>query len=212
MEAEERRHRALASPVRISLLDALRAHGPMEVQRLASLTERHPNTVRSHLEILERAGLVDHQPGVPAGPGRPGVRYRAVDTGEDLDAIALLTCVLADDAPLDRAERAAHRWGERLVDEYMGASRAAALDTLAVLLERLGFDPRVALGHRIVVETYRCPFGVLDGDRRPVACAVHRGIVRGALAGLGGRLALASLEPPDGPGPCSAVLTTVAPR
>ncbi|HET7856032.1 MAG TPA: helix-turn-helix domain-containing protein [Gaiellaceae bacterium] len=50
--------RALADPIRISLLDRLRREGPMNAAELASLLASQEPVIRGHLDELERVGLV----------------------------------------------------------------------------------------------------------------------------------------------------------
>ncbi|MCY7304056.1 MAG: helix-turn-helix domain-containing protein, partial [Thermoleophilia bacterium] len=65
-------HRALADPMRERLLDRLRAaDGPLPVAELAPPLGLHPNTVRSHLRLLEEAELVVSAPERMGGRGRP---------------------------------------------------------------------------------------------------------------------------------------------
>jgi predicted ArsR family transcriptional regulator len=207
----EQRHRALASPVRARLLETLRARGPSDVRSLAASTDRHPNTVRSHLDVLEHAGLVAHESGVPDGPGRPSVRYRALWGADDAHATALLARVLADDAREAAVERAAYTRGFQLAAEALGAA-SSPLDDVTAMLDRLGFEPRVVHGGRPTIEMHRCAFHALTGPQRRIACAAHRGLLAGAFEALGGELSLESLTTPDGPGPCLAeVRPAVAP-
>ena len=59
MAGSTARHRALADPTRVRILDLLRsADGPLTVADLAAPLGLHPNTVRSHLHLLDEAELV----------------------------------------------------------------------------------------------------------------------------------------------------------
>ena len=55
---EPRRIRALASPIRLAIVDALEAVGPVSVAELASLLGMRPDAMYYHLRILERQRLI----------------------------------------------------------------------------------------------------------------------------------------------------------
>lgn len=70
-------HRALADTSRVAILEELRrAREPLDVAQLTERVGLHRNTVRSHLAVLQRAGLVGGEVGKHEGPGRPRVVYR----------------------------------------------------------------------------------------------------------------------------------------
>src|SRR5437016_14445183 len=69
------RHRLLGDPRRLAIVEALK-EGPRQVPELARLLEIHPATVRTHLEKLREAGVLEEEPGLPSGRGRPSKRYR----------------------------------------------------------------------------------------------------------------------------------------
>lgn len=50
--------RALYSPTRQEVLDALEAAGPLSVRELASLLVRQPTGLYVHVQVLERVGLI----------------------------------------------------------------------------------------------------------------------------------------------------------
>ena len=57
---EQARYRALADPTRRRILRILEDMAePVTVDQLANLLRLHSNTVRGHLEALERASLVE---------------------------------------------------------------------------------------------------------------------------------------------------------
>ena len=70
-------HRALGDVSRVRILEVLK-QGPLDVPTLSERVGLHPNTVRSHLEILGEAGMVTSGPEKRDRPGRPRVVYRAV--------------------------------------------------------------------------------------------------------------------------------------
>ncbi len=219
MEREQLRHRALSSPVRARLLALLRdAAEPLDVEWLAGELDLHPNTVRSHLRVLAEAGLVGDETEPRMGRGRPRRVYRALaaqvvgDSGYRFLA-EVLAGRLATDVPdaAGAASDAGTVWGRRLVEEPVPGQRLSseqAVERLTTLLARLGFEPSVdtAASGAIRVELLRCPFREVARNHPEVTCAVHGGIMRGALQELGGNVVLGDLERSTDAGPCVASL------
>lgn len=54
-----------------------REAGPLDADELAERVGLHRNTVRAHLGMLERAGLLKRETERSGRPGRPRVRYHA---------------------------------------------------------------------------------------------------------------------------------------
>jgi len=201
-------HRALSSPTRSQVLHLLRsAEGPMSAQELATALDLHPNTVRSHLGILENAQLVASSREGSGRRGRPRHLFAAVDedggAASSDEAYQLLATVLADRVRADHpdaehvVEQAAVAWCHRLIEPgEEPANAAAAADRLLELLRLLGFvtqlDGDVGAGSELIVE--RCPFAQVARTYPEVACSFHRGLTRGVLTALGGHLRLLRLE------------------
>lgn len=69
-------HRALGDRSRVRILRTLRASDRgLDVLELARTVALHPNTVRSHLAVLEDAGLVSRALDRRPGRGRPRALY-----------------------------------------------------------------------------------------------------------------------------------------
>ncbi len=250
MTSEVTVHRALASPVRARLLELLRAAAsPLSIGHLADRLDLHRNTVRSHLGVLEIAGLVEHETDAPDGPGRPRSLYRlapdadlgdvaAVDGGGSdgdharqasrdaqdhpdrgasgdvhdqaaepaADAYRLLAVLLAGQVQDDHAEpgavaeAAAASWSRRTVrDDDRDHPRHAegAIERLLAVLASWGFETTVdeAADAELRLTFPRCPFGDVAAAHPQIACAVHRGITRGALEAMDGEVELFALDP-----------------
>ncbi|MEM1043113.1 MAG: metalloregulator ArsR/SmtB family transcription factor [Bacteroidota bacterium] len=58
VERAARRLKVLGHPVRLRLLNALRAHGELSVQELMDLTEQRQANASKHLGLLAREGIV----------------------------------------------------------------------------------------------------------------------------------------------------------
>jgi predicted ArsR family transcriptional regulator len=203
----EERHRALSSRTRTRLLELLRASDDgCDARELAQELGLHVNTVRSHLAILERAHLVTSSPEVRQVRGRPRILFRAAAVEEPAtgDEYRFLATVLASSITTDTADpgrlaqQAGERWGQHLVDRPPPGRRPdpdEAVGRAMVLLDELGFAPRLAPGSRGRIELHRCPFRELAAEHSDVVCGVHLGILRGALAEAGGSTDGISLSP-----------------
>ena len=211
-------HRALSDPSRVRILDVLRsASGGLDAGQLAPLVDLHANTIRSHLKLLEDAGLVTAHRDAHGQQGRPHILFRASQParrsspnadGPGFRALAgLLAHQLTDDPEAStRAEEAGRTWGMSEAAETTGSGEPFA--KVLTLLDQLGFDPAIESGpqkdQRIVMNT--CAFGELADDYDDVVCSAHLGLIRGALAGLGADVDAASLERHPDAGRCVACL------
>lgn len=211
-------HRALANPSRLHILDVLRTRRqPLDASDLASEVRLHANTVRSHVRLLEQAGLVRQRPDARGSRGRPHIVFELVPGLARADAYQLLAGILAtslasgDDEPARLAEEAGRAWGHELMrrsDPPEPRPERDSIEQVVDLLEDCGFDPaREQSGdgeHTIVMSS--CPFGELADEYVDVVCPVHLGLMRGALDELGARFTAGTLEPHTSTGGCVARL------
>ena len=211
-------HRALADERRAQLLEELRRepHG-LDVQTLAHRVGLHQNTVRWHLGILSDAGFVTSRAAERVTPGRPRILYAAApgvpEDGRDeyrLLATILTGTVAGDDDGPRHAEEAGRAWGRYLVERPAPLGRTTdedAVEEVVELLDRQGFAPEPAeagIGMR------RCPFHDLAESNPDVVCAVHRGLIDGALEELGSGLEVEGLDVFVRPDLCVARLRRAA--
>lgn len=198
--SEVRVHRALASPVRERLLRVLREEPDLDSAALATRLDLHVNTVRSHLGVLEDAGLVAPTAQRREGPGRPRLLYRTVEQGTaadraDADGYRFLSSVLASylaalvDDTEAAAERAGRAWGGFVVDAptpFTDLDPEEGIERLVDMLARFGFDPEL-VDEDGAAELWlrRCPFHEVARDHQGVVCSIHLGLMRGALQQLG---------------------------
>lgn len=174
---------------RREVLRVLRTSGePMTIVAIADALGVHPNTVRFHLDSLIGDDLVERVESGRRGPGRPPLMFRAVrqmDRGGTrhyrLLAEILTMAFAADPDPAARARAAGRAWGRQL-DWSQAPSPDEAIDHLVDVLDRLGFAPerRRADGEQ-QVGLRHCPFLELAESRTAVVCAVHLGLMQGAL-------------------------------
>jgi predicted ArsR family transcriptional regulator len=188
-------HRALADPTRAAILDRLReAGGEHDVLSLAVAAGVHPNTVRSHLVVLGRAGLARARTETRATPGRPRKLWSATPAPAEEEHSLLASALVDALEPLEEgpelAEQAGHAWGRRLV--VGGHPGGDAVAGLTALLGARGFDPELGEDE---VAMRRCPFRALAERHPRVVCGFHAGLIAGALESLDAPCRLAELRP-----------------
>ena len=191
------RHRLLGDARRLAIVEALE-EGPREVPELARILGLHPTTVRAHLTRLLEAGLLEEEPGTPAGRGRPSKRYQlrqpllAGDPEVRLFVGSLVS--MLHDAYGDRAASSAEaegaRRGRQLAPSFRHPSVEQAVREVVKTLNRLSFDPAtpVRRNDTVSVDIHHCPFNVDPEDPRgAIICAFHQGLVRGLAEGTSGQ-------------------------
>lgn len=165
---------------RRAILEAIRgARGGLDVAALASRLGLHANTIRWHLGVLDRDGLVVSHP-ERRGRGRPAIVYRLSPDGivHDRDEYRLLatmlTATIADDRDGEaRSYETGRAWGKAV---------APADGDIVELLDEQGF---AATRDGDTIEMRRCPFWALAAGSPEVICTLHRGLIDGALDGTG---------------------------
>jgi predicted ArsR family transcriptional regulator len=169
----------------------------------------HPNSVRWHLGILRNAGIVASRPETRSTPGRPRILYRveAGEPPEQRDGYRLLATVLADTMSHMRdgsatCEAAGRAWGADLVASHGGAASDPVGEVLGILGDQ-GFEPE---RDDLTITMHRCPFHDLAEASPEIVCAVHRGLIAGALRELGSGLGVSVLEIFPRPNVCIARL------
>lgn len=214
---EQLRYRALADPTRRRILRILEDMGePVTVEQLSSLLSLHSNTVRGHLEALEKAALVERSLEKRSTPGRPRLLYSAVDDpgpqggGYRMLAEMLTTSLrVASDDPTAAAKEAGRAWGRRMVptDGATPLSRQEVLERVTQMLVNLGFEPqRFDENGGVVIDLRGCPFRDLARSQPEVVCALHYGLLEGAVEAMGGAATVESLHPFVAPSLCRTVV------
>lgn len=200
------------------VLDALRDSA--EARSIASLASEigvHPNTIRFHVDALGRNGLVEQVPDRAATRGRPPARYcatRRMDPAGPTNYFLLaaaMTDYFAAHAPdpVRDSTRLGRSWGTTLTkDRTQRASSARqAVDDLVDVLAETGFRPEQPTG-RVVrdIRLRHCPFLEVVDRHQPVVCALHLGLMQGALTAMQSPLAIDGLDPLVEPDLCVAHL------
>ena len=216
-DRELQTHKALGDVSRFRLLEELRTRGRLDSRELGRLLGLHPNTIRSHVEKLIEAGLVQEALAPAAGRGRPRVLYEAVadtvtpnESGSRLLAQILAGYLATIEQPQVVAESAGRAWGRFLIERPQPFAKVAAEEAtqkVVRLFTELGFMPEAvenAGGRKILL--HRCPFRQVAESNQTVVCSVHLGMLKGALTEMGAPLEATRLEPFVEPKLCVAHL------
>ncbi|MDT0203452.1 helix-turn-helix domain-containing protein [Nocardioides sp. AE5] len=198
---------------------------PATITEVADALGIHANTARFHLERLVASGQAQRSIAEDHGPGRPPLLFSATPgmdpTGPRqyrLLAEILARALVAEQAsvaPERRALDAGRGWARERMAELEDEAKPADKDPvvrLAGLLDRLGFAPDVRRkrGRSLpVIGLRHCPFLELAGNRSEVVCAVHWGLMSGALESWRAPLDVVGLEPFVEPDLCLTHLGTV---
>ena len=213
------RHQVLASVSRTALLELLRSgRGPWGVGQVAEQVGLHPNTVRSHLDLLVKSGYAVRHAEAPRGPGRPRMVYEATAAPDDGTNYRLLAEVLArhliatSERPGEAAVSAGRDWatsvgvGLGVVPGDPVISEQDAVAAVVRMLADSGFVPEVS-ADGTVINLHHCPFRELALSHPEVVCGAHLGIIQGALAELGAPVQATRLVPFVEPDLCVTTLT-----
>src|SRR5437588_6155883 len=215
-EIRAERHRLLSDARRLEIVEALE-EGPRQIPELARILGIHPTTVRTHLERLLEAGVLEEEPGTPTGRGRPSKRYRlrqpllAGDPEVRLFVSSLLS--LLKNAYGERAVSAAAqegaRRGRQLAPSFRHPSIEQAVREVVKTLNRLSFDPEppVRRNNTMAVDIHHCPFNVEpDNPSGAIVCAFHQGLVQGLAEDISRQDVVVRLVPFVAPDLCRVEL------
>lgn len=208
-----------ASKPRRRLLKLLRRSTiPLDVYQLAEATGLHISTVRFHLDVLVKAGQVSAQKTPRTTPGRPRTVYAAHAEESPPDGYRPLAALLAANlGPTPRtrrrrAEKAGRDWATSLiptVDDVATPDEAA--HRIVDLFAEMNFDPELvhpasATGER-EIRLRACPYRDVAREHPDVVCAIHLGLLQGALSRLGQTSTTARILPLVKPHLCLAYLS-----
>jgi predicted ArsR family transcriptional regulator len=195
-----------------------RSDTPLDVYQLADATGLHITTVRFHLDLLSKAGQVTVQKTPRTTPGRPRTVYAARAEEAPPDGYRPLAALLAANLGSTphtrrrRAEKAGRDWASTLI---LATSTAASPDETAHrivdLFAEMNFDPELADPAPDTVEREirlrACPYRDVAREHPEVVCAIHLGLLQGALTQLGAPSTTARLVPFVKPHLCLVYLT-----
>lgn len=177
---------------------------PLTVAQVAERTGLHVNTARFHLDGLVADGLADRSTEQRDTPGRPRVLYTSRADVAQPRSFALLAEMLTGlvasmEGGPPAAVETGRAWGRHLVDRPPPSQRVDAGEAsqrLNAVLDGIGFAPEVAEdAEGAEVRLHHCPFREVAERHTDVVCALHLGLMQGALEQLDAPLKAVSLEP-----------------
>lgn len=197
----------------LALLQA--SEDALTVDEIARATGLHVNTARFHLDALVEQGRAERSSEPRETPGRPRILYHARGElagprsfGLLAEMLTGLVASLKDARPT--AVEAGRAWGRHLVERAAPSQRvdaAEAVNRLNSVLDAVGFQPEVRNAKNgTEVRLHHCPFREVAEKHTDVVCALHLGLMQGALSELNAPIDATSLEPFVTPQLCVARL------
>ena len=187
----------------------------LSVAEVAEAMGLHVNTARFHLDGLVDDGLADRRTEPRVTPGRPRILYSSEGPAPGPRSYELLAQMLTgfvsslEDAGPATTELG-RAWGRHLVERAAPSEHVDAEDALARLnrlLDAVGFQPEVRpTPEGAELRLHHCPFREVAQQHTDIVCAIHLGLMQGALDELGAPLAATSLDPFVTPHTCLARL------
>lgn len=206
---------------RTDVLALLRqADRPLSVAEVAKAVDVHANTARFHLDGLVEEGLAERAIESRDTRGRPRILYTSEGAPPGPSSYALLAEMLTGlvstlEDPGAAAVELGRMWGRHLIERPAPSERVeagVALARLDSLLDRVGFQPETGPpGKDVEVRLRHCPFREVAEKHTDVVCAIHLGLMQGALDELAAPIAATSLEPFVTPQMCIAHLQETKP-
>lgn len=201
---------------RRSILEYLRDHGAGTVDTLSDAVELAPVTVRHHLGVLRKRGLVVAGK-QSVGRGRPRHVFTLTAPGAELlidDGYEALASRLIDQIKMDEGASAQHMFA-RMADDILlengaqldGSTMEERLDFAALVLGRQGYTTHwESDGDEFIVRQLGCPFHSLASrhhevcsmDLRLVAEATGAKVVREDWRQDGAPVCTMRVIPPNG--------------
>lgn len=200
------------------ILRELRAAArPLSIAEVAEELQVHPNTVRFHIDGLLANGQVEPVSPQRRTPGRPPRLFQAAagmdPTGPRHYRLLAEVLVNALAAEPDRAVEAGSAWG-RAHGTPTSAGAGDPVDDLVALLDDIGFAPEretdreQSSGGASRISLRNCPFLELARTEPQITCAIHLGLMRGAVDARESPIAVERLEPFAAPDRCVVHLAT----
>lgn len=188
---------------------------PLSVAEVAEAMDVHVNTARFHLDGLVDDGLAERASEPRDTRGRPRILYTSEGAPPGPRSYGFLAEMLTGlvstlgDAGSTTVELG-KTWGRHLIERPAPSERIDATEAvvrLDSLLEQIGFQPEaIPSGENVEVRLHHCPFREVAQKHIDVVCAIHLGLMQGALDELGAPIAATSLEPFVTPRMCVAHL------
>lgn len=191
------------------------ADQPLSVAEVAEAMGLHVNTARFHLDGLVEDGLAERTTEPRETPGRPRILYSSDGPSLGPRSYELLAEMLTGFvSSLENTGpgtvELGKAWGRHLIERPAPSERVDADEAVVRLdqmLDAVGFAPESrATDSGVEVRLQRCPFREVAEKHTDVVCAIHLGLMQGALEELDAPVAATSLQPFVTPHLCVAQL------
>jgi predicted ArsR family transcriptional regulator len=194
-ERDSKVAKALAAPTRASILDLIRAEGPLTAKEVAARASLHPNVARGHLDVLVDAGLATVKwRRLPAG-GRPAKLYETapahIERGTTLVADMLATLIEQTGFVSEPARKVAFETGQRLGRRHRPTSEHPTFEEQVIALVRAlsevsGATRIAGRGDSWVeLEDHDCPFRGIAEAHAELACSLDKALKEGIMQAFG---------------------------
>ncbi|MBI2245104.1 MAG: helix-turn-helix domain-containing protein [Nocardioides sp.] len=201
---------------RTEVLSMLRqADQPLSVAEVAEAMGLHVNTARFHLDGLVEDGLAERTTEPRETPGRPRILYASDGPSLGPRSYELLAEMLTgfvsslQDTGSGTVELG-KAWGRHLIERSAPSERvdtSEAVVRLDRMLDAVGFQPESETTDAgAEVRLHRCPFREVAEKHTDVVCAIHLGLMQGALEEIDAPVTATSLQPFVTPHLCVARL------
>ncbi|WP_427892834.1 helix-turn-helix transcriptional regulator [Kribbella sp. GL6] len=191
---------------RADVLRVLRdADRPMDIPEIAERLGIHVNTARFHLDTLVGTGQAERTTAPHRRPGRPPLLFQAVRRMNPTGPrhYRVLAEILTTDLATTQATEAGYHWGRTQATP----PSINPVGRLMGMLEGLGFSPEELPGDGVPrIGLRHCPFLELAEERSEVVCAIHLGLMQGAMESWESPLTVDTLQPFAQPDLCIAHL------
>lgn len=198
-----------------------RADRPLSVVEVAEAMDLHVNTARFHLDGLVDDALAERATEPRQTRGRPRILYTSTGPAPGPRSYELLAEMLTGfvsslDAAGPTSVEIGKAWGRHLVERTAPSENVDAQEAVARLdrlLDMVGFQPETrSTDDGAEVRLRHCPFREVAQKHTDIVCAIHLGLMQGALDELRAPVAAASLEPFVTPQMCLAHLGPTRPE
>lgn len=192
-----------------------RADRPLSAAEVSEAMTLHVNTARFHLDGLVDDGLAERTTQPRDTPGRPRILYASEGPTigpRSYELLAEMLTGFVSSLPGAGPSTVAlgKSWGRHLIERRAPSERVDAAESVARLsrmMDAVGFDPEVHESEpEVEMHLRRCPFREVAEKHTDVVCALHLGLMRGALEELDAPVEAKALEPFVTPHLCVARL------
>lgn len=191
------------------------AESPLSAAEVAAECGLHVNTARLHLDGLAADGHAERITEPRLVPGRPRILYAPrAKSGGPRSYRLLAEMLVGFVASLKESPSAAlevgRAWGRHLVERSAPSARVDAVEAtarLTRLLDGMGFQSEIRRGDEgAEVLLHHCPFREVAEGHTDIVCAIHLGVMQGAVGEQRVPLEVTRLQPLVTPTLCVALL------